>query len=109
MRIAKSIAAAAAAAVLATGCASTTPDLVPQKHVSKRDMDACDKAAEAAANEPTRRAQQQANANTGFMVGGLTGMFITAAVQGAADSGVEAQARNACLEKKGHKLIPTKS
>lgn len=108
MRVAKVLALVAGAALFATGCAST-PDLVPAKHVTKRDMDACDKAAETAANEPGRRQQQQANANTGFMIAGLSGMFVTAAVQGAQDSGVEAQARNACLAKKGYKLVPAKN
>lgn len=108
MRKSVSLLLASMTAALFAACASAPPDLVPNRHVNKRDMDACDKVAENAANEPSRRQQQATNAGTAFALAGLSGMMVTAAVQGAQDSGVEMQARNACLAKKGYKMVPAK-
>lgn len=93
---------------MAVAACSSTPDLTPTKHVNKRDQDACTKVAEAASNEPKRRQQQSAVAGGMAIGAGLSGLLVTAAVQGAEDSAVETKARNECLAKKGYKLVPVK-
>ena len=108
MRTKQTIGIVALAAMGLTACAST-PDLTPTRAVAKRDMAACNQAADRTVNEPNRQNNQTAALIGSAIGGGLLGLLGAAVVTSHNNNTLETKSRNACLSRKGYKMVPKKT
>ena len=87
---------------------ASMPNLTTTRAVSKRDMAACNQAADRVVYAPNRQNNQTAAIVGSAIGGGLIGLVTAAAVTSHDNNVTEANSRNACLSRKGYKMVPKK-